>query len=428
MALAVLLCGFALLLVAGVPIAFCFLISSFAYFFASDTPMSVSAQLLSGGVRGFTLLAIPLYIFAGELMNTGGITERIFAFANALVGHIRGGLGHVNVVASMIFAGMSGSSSADAAGLGRVEIRAMMEQGYRADFAAAITGVSSTIGPIIPPSIHLVIFGALAEVGIDYLFLAGIVPGVIMGICLMLAIYIQVRAGREVCPLHSWPGIRNVLRALLRAILPLTAPIIIVGGILSGVFTPTEAGAVAVIYAFLLGVIYGELRFKEIYWAMVRAVKSTVVVMFILATAKVFAWGVTVERVPELLSGGLFTVSSEPAIVLLMVLGLLLVLGTFESASANLVIVTPILIPMAPALGLDIVHFGVVIVLALMIGIITPPVGISLYIVSDISGVSFERVSRAVVPYIFALVVALLLVAFLPDAVMYIPKWYGYVP
>ena len=428
MALAVLLVSFAILLLFGVPIAFCFLISSFAYFLASGTPLSVSAQLLSGGVRGFTLLAIPLYVFAGELMNVGGITERIFGFANALVGHIRGGLGHVNVLASMIFAGMSGSSSADAAGLGRVEIQAMKEQGYRPEFAAAITGVSSTIGPIIPPSIHLVIFGALAEVGIDYLFLAGIVPGMIMGLCLMLAIYLQVWSGREICPIHAWPGAKAVARAMVRAVLPISAPIIIVGGILGGVFTPTEAGAVAVVYAFTLGVLYGELRLPQIYQAMVRAVRSTVVVMFILATAKVFAWGITVERVPELLSSGLFNLTSEPSLVLLMVMGLLLLLGTFESASANLVIVTPILVPMAPALGLNIVHFGVVIVLALMIGIITPPVGISLFIVSDISGVSFEKVSRAVIPYIIALVVALLLVAYLPDAVMYIPKWYGYAP
>ncbi|HBB18528.1 MAG TPA: ABC transporter permease [Syntrophus sp. (in: bacteria)] len=428
MELALLLCGFGILLLLGVPVAFSFLAASLAYLVATDTPLAIAAQQLSGGVRGYTLLAIPLYILAGELMNTCGITQRIFDFANALVGHVRGGLGHVNVLASMIFAGMSGSSSADAAGLGRVEIKAMIEKGYRPEFAAAITAVSSTIGPIIPPSIHLVLFGAMAEVGIDALFLAGIVPGVIMGLCLMGAISIQVMTGREQCPTDPWPGIRQLAVAFWRGILPLSAPVIIVGGILSGVFTPTEAGAVAVLYALLLGAIYKELTWAGLKDAMLRAVRSTVVVMFILGTAKVFAWGITVEKVPEIISLALFSLSSNPAMVLLLILVALLVLGTFESATANLVIVTPILVPMAPMLGLDIVHFGVVIVLALMIGIITPPVGMSLYIVCDIIKIPFERVVRAVLPYIVALIVALLLVAYFPDAVMYIPRFYGYKP
>lgn len=426
MALALLLCGFAVLLLLGVPVAFSFLAASIAYLLVADTPLAIVAQQLSSGVRGYTLLAVPLYILAGELMNSGGVTQRIFDFASALVGHIRGGLGHVNVLASMIFAGMSGSSSADAAGLGRIEIKAMIERGYRPEFAASITAVSSTIGPIIPPSIHLVLFGAIAEVGIDALFLAGIVPGVIMGLCLMAAISIQVATGRETCPVESWQGGRHLVRALWRGILPLSAPIVIVGGILGGIFTPTEAGAVAVVYALILGMAYRELTWAGLREAILRSVRSTVVVMFILGTAKVFAWGITVEKVPEIISAALFGLSSDPAIVLLLILVGLLVLGTFESATANLVIVTPILVPMAPMLGLDIVHFGVVIVLALMIGIITPPVGISLYIVSDITRLSFEQVTRAVLPYVLALVVALLIVAYLPEAVMYIPRLYGY--
>ena len=426
MALTLLLCGFGALLLLGVPVAYSFLAASLAYLVVADTPLAIAAQQLSGGVRGYTLLAIPLYILAGELMNTGGITQRIFDFANALVGHIRGGLGHVNVLASMIFSGMSGSSSADAAGLGRVEIQAMNERGYRPEFAAAITAVSSTIGPIIPPSIHLVLFGAMAEVGIDALFLAGIVPGVIMGLCLMAAIYLQVVTGRERCPTDPWPGVRLVAHAFWRGVLPLSAPVIIVGGILTGIFTPTEAGAVAVLYALLLGSLYREFTWAGLRDAMLRSIRSTVVVMFILGTAKVFAWGITVEKVPEIISAALFGLSSEPAVVLLLILVALLILGTFESATANLVIVTPILVPMAPALGLDIVHFGVVIVLALMIGIITPPVGMSLYIVADITKIPFERVTRAVFPYLVALIVALLLVAYLPDAVMFIPRLYGY--
>ena len=428
MELTVLLVTFMGLLVLGLPIAFCFIVSSFGYLLLTDFPLTLGAKLMSSGVSGYTLLAVPLYILAGELLNLGGITERIFEFANALVGRIRGGLGHVNVVASLIFSGMSGSSSADAAGLGRIEIEAMIKNGYGREFAAAITAVSSCIGPIVPPSIHLVLYGAIAEVGIDYLFLAGIVPGVIMALCLMAAIYIVVSAGLEVCPRQEWIGLPALWATSKRALLPLTAPIIIVGGILSGVFTPTEAGAVAVAYAVFLGVVVGELNVPILFKAMVRAVRSTSVVMFILATAKLFAWGITIEQVPELLAGGLFSITDNPNLLLLIILAGLLMLGMFESASANLVIVTPILVPLAPALGLDLVHLGVIVVLALMIGIITPPVGVSLFIVSDITRIPFNRVATKVLPYLLALIVALLVVAFVPTIVLTIPELYGYAP
>jgi tripartite ATP-independent transporter DctM subunit len=427
MALTVLLILFIFFLIAGMPVALCFLAASLAYFWMVDTPFELAARLLSSGVQGVTLLAVPLYILAGELMNATGVTQRIFNFANSLVGHLRGGLGHVNILASLIFSGMSGSSSADAAGLGRIEIQAMREQGYRLEFAASITAVSSTIGPIVPPSIHLVLFGAIAEVGIDHLFLAGIVPGLIMTICLMVAVWLQIVTGRENCPRSPRPKLCELATSFKNAILPLFAPVLIVGGILSGVFTPTEAGAVAVIYALILGFVYGEISLVELKSAGLRAVRSTVVVMFILATAKVFAWGITVEKVPELLSGALLTVSQEPTVMILMVLFGLLLLGMFESASANLVIVTPILVPLAPQLGMDIVHMGIVIVLALMIGIITPPVGISLFIVADIVKLPFERIAYEVIPYVLALIAALLVVTFLPDLILYIPRLYGYI-
>ena len=428
MALTVLLLAFIALLLLGLPVAFCFVVSSLAYFLLTATPLALAPKLMSTGVAGYTLLAVPLYILAGELLNLGGITERIFDFAKVLVGRIRGGLGHVNVVASLIFSGMSGSSSADAAGLGRIEIEAMIKNGYSREFAAAITAVSSSIGPIVPPSIHLVLYGAIAEVGVDYLFLGGIVPGVVMTLCLMAAIYIIVAIGFEDCPRHEWAGFKALWQATRRAILPLSAPVIIVGGILSGVFTPTEAGAVAVAYALLLAFILGEMNAAVLFTAMKRAVRSTAVVMFILATAKLFAWGITIEQVPELLAGGLFSITENQTALLLIVLAGLLVLGMFESASANLVIVTPILVPLAPALGLDLVHLGVVLVLALMIGIITPPVGMSLYIVSDIARIPFNRVAAKVFPYLVALIVALLIVAYEPAVVLTIPKLYGYAP
>jgi len=428
MELWILLGSFAFFMIIGIPVAFCFLSASILYLWFVDMPLATVVQQMSSGVRSFTLLAVPLYVLAGELMNSGGITRRIFDFANALVGHLRGGLGHVNVIASVIFAGASGSSSADAAGLGRIEIKSMLDKGYRPEFAASITAVSSTIGPIIPPSIHLVIYGALAEVGLDYLFLAGIVPGFIMAVCMMAMIYFLVITGREPCPTQPRASAREIGRKFVRAILPASAPIIIVGGILSGIFTPTEAGAVAVAYALLLGVLYGDLNWATLREALVRSVKSTAMVMFILASAKVFAWGITIERVPELLAAGLFSLTENVSLLMLLVLFALLILGTFESASANLVIVTPVLLPLAPALGLDPVHMGIVVVLALMIGVITPPVGISLFIVSEIAEVPFGKVVRTVIPYIFALIIALLLVTFLPDVVLFLPRFFGYSP
>jgi tripartite ATP-independent transporter DctM subunit len=413
-------------MLAGAPIAFAFLGAAVAYLLWTGVPMSVAGQQLIGGVANYTLLAVPLYILAGELMNSGGITRRLFDFASAAIGHVRGGLGHVNVLASVIFAGISGSSSADAAGLGRVEIQAMKTAGYRPEFAAAITASSSTIGPIIPPSIHLVLFAALAEVGVDHLFLGGVLPGLLMAVCLMIVIYVLVRTGREKCPVHPFAGFRDLSRKFWNAILPLTAPLVIVLGIVSGVFTPTEAGVTAVVYVALVGFALGELRFGQIREALFRSVRSSAVVLLILATAQAFAWGLTIEQVPDAIAEGMLSISDNPAILIAIVLVVLLILGLFESASANLVIVTPILVPLAPVLGLDLVHLGVIIVLALTIGVVTPPVGMSLFIVSEITGLSVNRIAVATLPYIFALVVALALTAYVPDLVLLLPRLYGY--
>jgi tripartite ATP-independent transporter DctM subunit len=414
------------MMILGAPIALAFLVSAVTYLLVVGMPLSVTSQMLVGGVHNYTLLAVPLYVLAGELMNSGGITRRLFEFASAVTGHVRGGLGHVNVLASVIFAGISGSSSADAAGLGRVEIRAMINAGYRPEFAASITAASSTIGPIIPPSIHLVLYGAIAEVGVDYLFLGGILPGLLIAVCLMATIYLLVATGREKCPRHPWVGFRRLGNALWDAILPLTAPLVIVLGILSGVFTPTEAGVSAVVYILVLGLVLGELRLKSIAEALMRSVRSSSVVLLILAAAKAFAWGLTIEQVPQNLAAGLLAISSNPNVLLALILVLLLVLGMFESASANLVIITPILLPIAHSMGIDPVHLGVVIVLALTIGVVTPPVGMSLFIVSDISGLPVGRIARSALPYIVALILALILVAYIPQLVLLLPRLYGY--
>jgi len=418
--------SFAVFLALGTPVALAFLAASVVFLLYAGFPVSVAAQAMIGGVSNTTLLAVPLYILAGELMNNGGITRRLFDFAETAMGHVRGGLGHVNVLASIIFSGISGSSSADAAGLGRVEIEAMRKAGYRPEFAAAITAASSTIGPIIPPSIHLVLYAAIAEVGVDYLFLAGVLPGLIMGLSLMIAIYFLVETGREKCPTGHWRGMAHFGRALWRAILPITAPLVIVGGILSGVFTPTEAGVVAVLYVCAVGLALGDLRFDGIREALSRTIRSSAVVLLILAAAQAFAWGLTIEKVPEAIAGGLLSISDNQSVALAIILVLLIVLGLFESASANLVIVTPILMPIAATLGIDPVHLGVVVVLALTIGVITPPVGMSLFIVADISQVSVNRISRAMLPYVAALIGALIIITYMPDVVLFLPRLFGY--
>lgn len=417
---------FLVLLIIGMPIAFTFLVPGVVYLLLTDTPLAVTGQVMLGQFLNFVLLAIPLFILAGELMNTSGITRRIFDFASAAVGHIRGGLGHVNVFASLIFSGISGSSAADAAGLGRVEIRAMCEKGYRPEFAAAITACSSTIGPIIPPSIGLVLYGALAEVSIDYLFMGGILPGLVLGLTLMIAIYLQVLTGREKCPTEPFPGLRVLFTYLGRAVLPLAAPVIIVGGIVTGAFTPTEAGAVAVMISLSVGLLYRELTLPDIYAALVRAAVATAKVMFILATAALFAWVLTVEQVPDLVAEAMLSISDQKWVFILLIIITLLFLGLFENASANLLIVTPILVPIAPQFGMDLVHLGVVIVLTLMVGQITPPVGVTLYIVTDIAKVSMGRIVRATGPYLIAMIVAVALVAYLPDLVLIIPRAFGY--
>lgn len=422
----ILLGGFAAFLITGAPVSLAFLAAAVLFLIFGGFPLSVAGQAMIGGVSNATLLAVPLYILAGELMNSGGITQRLFAFASAAVGHVKGGLGHVNVFASIIFSGISGSSSADAAGLGRVEIAAMRKAGYRPEFAAAITAASSAIGPIIPPSIHLVLYAAIAEVGVDYLFLAGIIPGLIMGLALMAAIYVLVATGRENCPTASWVGIRAFLVAMWRAILPITAPLIIVGGILSGYFTPTEAGVTAVLYVAVVGLLLRELSLSGMREALVRTVRSSAVVLLILATAQAFAWGLTIERIPDAVADGLLGISDNKVIAIGIILFLLIILGLFESASANLVIITPILLPVAAALGIDPVHLGVVIVLALTIGVVTPPVGMSLFIVADISGVPANRIAWATLPYTLALILALIVTAYNPGLVLVLPRAFGY--
>lgn len=419
---------FVLMLILGVPIAIVVLLTSAIGLHSRDIPLSMLPQTMINGIKSYTLLAVPLYILAGELMNASGVAKRIFDFAIALVGHIKGGLGHVNILASLIFAGISGSATADASGLGRVEIKAMREEGYDIDFSAAITAASSTIGPIIPPSIHMMVYATVAEVPAAALLIAGLVPGLLMGVGLMIAVYLLAASGRVKCPVRSRKPIKIVLLRFKEAFLSLLAPIIIVGGIMGGIVTPTEAGVIAVVYTFLLGIFYRELNINKIGMCLQKTIYSTGVVMFMLAVARIFAWFITIERIPDAIMGFVFSFTENKILILFFVDVLLLLLGMIATASANIVLVTPILLPMLLPLGVDPIHLGVVIVFGLVLGIITPPVGTSLYILSEVAQISYERIVKAILIFYIPLILVLYIITYVPQMVLFLPKIVGLMP
>ena len=411
---------FLLFVAVGFPIAFAIGLTSALYLFVYDIPVITLAQKMVTGIDTFALLAVPFFILAGNLMNTGGITRRLFRFATSLIGHIPGGLGHANVIASIIFAGMSGAAIADAGGLGTIEIKAMRDEGFDTDFSAAITAASSTIGPIIPPSIPLVLYSAFSNTSVGKLFLAGVVPGFLMGGALMLQVYVISKRRRY--PVHAGLSGREVWASLKDGFLPLMTPAIILGGILGGIFSPTEAAVAASAYALLLGAfVYREVTIGDLFQILLDTVKTTSIVLFIISLAAIYGWLLAREQVPQTVARFMFSLTTDPNVALLIILVFLLVVGCFLETTAALIILVPILVPAVMSLGIDPVHFGLVMVLNLMIGLITPPVGVVLYIVSDIAKIPFEQTVRATAPFLIPLVVVLLLVTFVPSLVMFLP-------
>ena len=415
--------SFLLLLFLKCPVAFSMLLGSFGFMLLrGDISLLIIPERITISLDSFPLLAVPFFIVAGSLMNKVGIAKRIFDFALSLFGHFRAGLAQVNVVASMIFAGMSGSAFADAAGLGAVEIKAMVDEGYDRDFSAAVTAVSSCIGPVIPPSVVLVLYGVMAEVSIGELFAAGFIPGVFMGIFMIVLIYALAVSGKIACPKRERQPLKVVVKKTKAAFFPLLAPVFILGAILLGVATPTEAGVIATIFSIILGLIYGTLKWKTFSDILEESVLTTGRFMFIIAAASIFGWLITIEQVAVILYNTIQVITTQKWLILLFVNVILLFLGCFIEGVAIMIISVPALIPIMNVLEVDLVHFGVILVITIMIGLITPPVGMSLYIVSDLAKTKIENVVRRVLPFYVPLIFALLITTYWDKMVLFIPK------
>ena len=416
---------FGLLLMLRIPIAFALGIVSLGFLIGKGEVLLPVAQRMSAAADSFPLLAIPFYILMGKLVNEAGVTDKIFGFAQSLVGHIRGGLAHVNILSSMIFAGMSGAAVADVGGMGAMEIKAMTDNGYDVDFSAAVTCASSTIAPIIPPSIGMVVYGVLASTSVGALFLGGVIPGVLLGLFMM--VYSHITAIRRKYPVQPRARLRQVGSAFLQAIPGLLLPTILLGGIGAGVFTPTEAAVVAVFYAMLLGVaVYRRLGARDLRRVLRETVDMTGVVVFVMTTASLFSWILAREQVPQHFAELILSVTSSPAAILFLVNILVLVMGCFLDGISIMVIVVPIFLPILDQLGIDRVHFGVMLVLNTVIGLITPPVGVLLYATVAVAKISFERVVRATLPFLWPMLAALVVVTYVPDVVLLIPRLFGF--
>ncbi|MCF7941280.1 MAG: TRAP transporter large permease [Spirochaetia bacterium] len=411
---------FFILIAIGFPVAISIGLSSIISLIAYGYPLIVIAQKMVTGIDSFTFIAIPLFILAGELMNVGKITDKIFDFAKANVGSIPGGLAHANVVASVIFAGMSGSAIADAGGLGTVEMKAMKDAGFDDEFSSAVTAASSTIGPIFPPSIPFVIYGGIASVSIGKLFLGGILPGLAMMLALMILIFFYALK-------HDYPRTRfsfkELARQSIRSFIPMMTPVIILSGFVTGLFTPTEASAVAVFYALIVGgILYREISFKKLVDSLRNTAVTSANVIFIIGTATLFSFILTNEGFTQKIADTLFMISDNPTVILLIINLVLFILGMIMEPGAILIMLLPILLPIVEQLSFDYVHFGVMIILNLMIGQVTPPFGMCLFTISQVGHVPINRLSRAVIPFIFPLVVVLLLTILFPGIITWLPN------
>ncbi len=408
----------------GTPIYLAMGIAGLAFVLVNGIPALAVPQKIVMAANSFPLLAAPFFILMGNVMNHSGITTRLFRFASVLVGWMRGGLAQANVIASVIFAGMSGSAVADAGGLGALEIRAMRDAGYGKDLSVAVTAASATIGPILPPSLPMVIYGVTAETSIGALFVGALVPGLLMAAALMVAV--RILAARLDLPRVPFPGLREVAVAFRNAFWALLTPAILLGGIISGVFTPTEAAVVAAAYALAVGgFVYRDFSMSELPRVILATIQTTGVVMALVMTAGLLAWALSVARIPHAAGAILAEISTNPIIFLLVVNVTLLVVGLFMEAIAAMLILIPIFVPVAIANGIDPTQFGVLFVLNLMIGTITPPVGVVLFVTASIAELPAERAIRAILPFLVPLFAVLLALTFIPALSTTLPRMLG---
>ena len=416
--------GFLVLMILGVPIAFSLSISAiFTVLVTGNFTVTAIFHRMVGNASGYTLLAIPFFILAAKMMNTGGVTRKIFRACSAWVGSIPGGLGHANIVASIVFSGMSGSAVADAGGLGQIEVDAMIKDGFDPDFSAAVTAASATIGPIIPPSIPMVVYGMMTEVSVGALFIGGIIPGLCLALACSILVCMMAKKRNYAVKKFSW---KEVGQATKEALLSLLTPIIIIGGIWTGVFSPTEAACIAALYAFILAVpVYHELGWKDVGHALIETARDSAGILCLICGAAAFSWLVTMLGMTRALSTALVSLTDNKYVMLLIVNIAFLIIGMFMEALAAMTITIPFLVPLMAVYGIEPLHLGVVLVLNLMIGLCTPPVGTSLFICAKTAHISIEKMYKAIIPFLIPLIIVLFLITYVPGLVTWLPGTLG---
>lgn len=421
MAAVVLIVVFLVVLIAGMPISMGMGFSTLAALFAGDYSLSTLILQIEKGAGSYSLVAIPYFVLAASIMNKGGITNRIFDFAESLCNWMHGGLAQVNVISSVIFAGISGTANADAAGLGLVEIEAMDRKGYDRGWSVAITLASSILGPIIPPSVCFIVYGCLAGVSVTELFVAGVVPGVVIAIALMVANYVIAKSGKKACPPPEKFDIREVGRTFKEGFFALMAPVILLVCLFSGVATATETGIIAAVYSFIVGLLYHELTWKNIKETFVETIENSAVIMFMIGMGSGIGYMLTLERVPQSLTKLLLGVTDNKYLMLLLILFVLLIMGCFIDATTIRIITVPLLLPIIDALGISRLHFGVIHTVVTLLGMTTPPVGTGLLVMATISKMKFDDVVKAFVPFWLPLMAALLLITYIPQITLFLP-------
>ena len=414
--------SFVVFLMMGIPLAFAMALSSLIFLVSNgQIPLMILVQKTFAGTNSFPMLALPLFIYAGAIMNVGGIAKRLIDCASALVGHIRGGMAMVNIVASMFFGGISGSAVADTSALGSVLIPGMVKKGYKADFSAAVTAASATIGIIIPPSIAMILYGVVSGESVGTLFIAGMVPGILVGISQMIVAYFISR--RQNYPTEGRFDLMRALKAMKDGFWALIMPVIILGSIIGGICTPTEAAGIAVIYGMVVSVfIYRSMSWKKLWEATYKTVVTMATIMIIIGFGALVGWILSYEKVPTLLAEFILSISGNKWIILLMINLFLIMLGTFMHGTPIILVVVPILLPLVQSLGIDLIHFGMIVIFTIGIGQQTPPLGTCLFVTSAVANLDILEVARADIPFILLLIGLLLLITFVPEIVLFFPS------